>query len=670
MSTAVRILFFVSTALFAVASAAAQSLPPVQAFGALPFLSDPQLSPDGMHFAAIQSMDGQPVAVIYPVRAPAGTAPQVFASQNWLINGLYWVKNDRLVMLTKTSRGIPLNESMLGNPDRYTWYRALSIQVGSPDWIQLFDKNRSASVSTGTTVVDADLDDPRAIYMPLWTIPKNSRTDDIPTIGYEGGYADLRFSLYRVDAYTGEAHVVQDGDRFPAEWIMDGHGKVVGRIDRSPSPLIDHVWLYRSGDWSEVMQFDARPDKRPSILGLTYDGKSLAIDIDQPNGRGSLRRLDLSTGQFGDVLFSDPHYDIYDALTDLWTQRVVGVSYMVDKMEYSYFDPRYAAIESVVTKLFPDQDVHPVSLSQDGSEALIAVESPDQPRTYYLYETATKNTTKIASEYPELKPRDLGEMQAYPFKARDGLDIPAYLTLPPGRPARNLPLVVMPHGGPDARDGVGFDWWAEFLANRGYAVFKPNFRGSFGYGLSFTQAGEHQWGLKMQDDITDGVKKLIADGIVDPKRICIVGASYGGYAALAGATFTPDLYACAVSFAGVSDLTAMLQRSERIYGEHSLQTAFWNSRIGTVGKDDARLDATSPVRHADQVRIPILLMHAEKDTTVPISQSEEERDALLKAGKNVKYIALEGDDHYFTLEQTRIQMLTAVEAFLSENIGH
>ena len=155
-------------------------------------------------------------------------------------------------------------------------------------------------------------------------------------------------------------------------------------------------------------------------------------------------------------------------------------------------------------------------------------------------------------------------MKPYPYKARDGLDIPAYLTLPPGKAPKNLPVVVMPHGGPDYRDYIGFDWMAQFFANRGYAVLQPNFRGSSGYGHKFTEAGLHQWGLKMQDDISDGVKKLIADGIANPKRVCIVGASYGGYAALAGATFTPDLYACAVSFAGISDLPRAIAPNVRV----------------------------------------------------------------------------------------------------------
>jgi dipeptidyl aminopeptidase/acylaminoacyl peptidase len=271
--------------------------------------------------------------------------------------------------------------------------------------------------------------------------------------------------------------------------------------------------------------------------------------------------------------------------------------------------------------------------------------------------------------YPGLTEADLGEMKPYDYAARDGLRIPAYITLPPGRAPKNLPAVVMPHGGPDARDTLRFDWWAQFLANRGYVVLQPNFRGSAGYGRAFTEAGLQQWGLKMQDDITDGVKKMIADGIVDPKRVCIVGASYGGYAALAGATLTPEMYACSVSVAGVSDLPEMLSYERRTSGKNSGAVRFWASRIGSADEDSERLRATSPARQAARARAPIMLLHGENDTTVPIEQSEMMVEALQDAGKPVTFIKLEGDDHYLHLASTRLQMLRALEGFLAEHIG-
>jgi dipeptidyl aminopeptidase/acylaminoacyl peptidase len=289
---------------------------------------------------------------------------------------------------------------------------------------------------------------------------------------------------------------------------------------------------------------------------------------------------------------------------------------------------------------------------------------------YFLLDRTTHEMHPLARAYPALADVPLPEMKAWNYRARDGLEIPAYLTLPLGKPAKNLPMVVMPHGGPDARDVRGFDWWAQFLANRGYAVLQPNYRGSLGYGAGYTQAGLRQWGLKMQDDISDGVKKAIADGIADPKRVCIVGASYGGYAALAGATLTPALYACAVAFAGVSDLPLMLRTEHRFTGENSRVSSFWATRIGSSDENWDQLVATSPARHADKVRAPVLLMHGEGDTTVRIDQSEAMASALKSAGKPVEFIRFPGEDHYLNTTETRVRVLTETEKFLEKTIGH
>ncbi len=656
---------FAAAFVFLATHVAAQTLPPVEAFGALPFISQPQLSPDGKHFAGIQSLDGKPAAVIYTVNS--SDPPQVFGSSNWIVASVTWAKNDRVVMFTKTSKPIPFGF----DPELYTWYRALSLEVGGANWVQLFGTNSDSEAANSSTavVVDKNLSDPDTILMPLWTRPANDRTDNDPTSKHEGGYRDYRLSLYKVNVHTGHASVMQDGSMLPGYWLTDGEGNVVGRVDQTRSPLTDHLSLY-DGSWRAVRDFDARADKGANVFGLTFDSKSLAIAAVNETGHDALMRLDRNSGATGAALFSDARYDLAYAIGDDWTGRVIGAAYADDKMEYVYFDPARQALQAGIEKVFPGQDAHAVSVTQAGDKAIVAVESPDQPRTYYFLDRDTHVATKIVSEYPSLRPGDLGQMRPYPYTARDGLAIPAYLTIPPGRAPKNLPLVVMPHGGPDARDMIHFDWWAQFLANRGYAVFQPNYRGSKGYGKAFNEAGHHQWGLKMQDDITDGVKKLISDGIADPKRICIVGASYGGYAALAGATFTPDIYSCAVSIAGVSNLSEMLADERRIYGPNSGAMSFWESRIGSRSEDSARLDATSPALHADQVRIPILLMHGKLDTTVPFSQSEEEQNALQRAGKKVDLVTFANDDHYLSLAETRIQMLTALEAFLKANIGN
>jgi dipeptidyl aminopeptidase/acylaminoacyl peptidase len=290
---------------------------------------------------------------------------------------------------------------------------------------------------------------------------------------------------------------------------------------------------------------------------------------------------------------------------------------------------------------------------------------------YYVFTPAEERITQIALRYPELQSADQGaERQAINYPARDGVRIPAYLTLPPSGVRQNLPLVLLVHGGPHARDDFSFDWWSAFLASRGYAVLQPNFRGSSGYGHAWEEAGKRQWGALMQTDVEDGVAALGRAGIIDPARVCIVGASYGGYAALAGATLTPERYRCAASIAGVSDLERMLRATERqTGGDDTMTSDWWRASIGDREEDRERIRAVSPANLADSVQIPVLLIHGVDDTVVPIDQSHLMRDRLRSAGKDVRFVELRGDDHWLSDAPTRTQMLRELETFLAANLG-
>jgi dipeptidyl aminopeptidase/acylaminoacyl peptidase len=311
-------------------------------------------------------------------------------------------------------------------------------------------------------------------------------------------------------------------------------------------------------------------------------------------------------------------------------------------------------------------------ISRDAAAAnyVIQADGPKNPTTYYLFNAKAGQLSIVGTAYPTLTAADLGDERPYVYKSQDGTDIHAYLTLPPGKAPKNLPVVVFPHGGPADRDALGFDWWAQFMASRGYAVLQPNFRGSNGYGVKFRDAGDGQWTGKVLEDINGGLQQLVRDGIADPKRACIVGASYGGYAALAAATFTPNLYACAVSYAGMSDLALDLDHTARDSGDHSQALTIWEKREGASRFEAGKLAAISPASHADQVKAPILLIHSDKDVTVYIEQSEREQSALQSAGKSVQFVKLEGDDHLLRQSAARIQMLKAIEPFLAAHIGN
>lgn len=481
----------------------------------------------------------------------------------------------------------------------------------------------------------------------------------------------FKYDFIKVNVRTGKGEIAKSGNFETIAWVSDGQGTPIVQIRQTQQPLKDHLLVQRSGTWTEVGAYDATGDNGSGVTGLSEDATALVRTQWSSLKEGGspyavLTRHDIATNAEA-IFYAAPDRDVSSTIHDEWTDRVIGARYIGDKVETRYFDPQRQALQNGLQDAFPGLSVRIVSWATSKNTVMIAAEGPRQPETYYLLDRTTHQTQFIASSYPELKDSDLGEVKPYSYKARDGMDVPAYITLPPGKTAKNLPVVVLPHGGPDDRDYIRFDWMAQFLANRGYAVFQPNFRGSSGYGHKFTEAGLKQWGLKMQDDITDGVRKLMIDGIADPKRICIVGASYGGYAALAGAAFTPDLYACAVSWAGVTDLPVQLGTEVRDGGAQSQIASFWKSRMGD---DLAQLTATSPARNADKVKCPILLLHGKNDTTVELNQSKLMNEALLKANKPVEFIAFEGEDHYLELADTRIRVLKEMERFLKQHIGN
>jgi len=520
-------------------------------------------------------------------------------------------------------------------------------------------------------ILDRDLDDPENIYMALYEYA-DMRGPSQSALDARNGNTDrdlFRLDLFKVDVHTGKHAKVTAGSYNTSVWYLDGHGHVAGRLEQFERPLKEVFQVPDNDGWKTVGEYEASADHGAGIVGLSADGRyvvSTALDTEQMR---ILSGLDLKTASTT-TLFSNVKYDTDSVLTDPWTDRVIGAAYIADKTQFQYFDDKLEALQKGLETSFPGVSVEAVSWNTAMDKVIVKVDSPKHPIDYYYLDRTTHQAVQIGSGYPDLQETDLGAVQTYPYKARDGLDIPAYLTLPPGKPAKNLPVVVMPHGGPDDRDSIRFDWMAQFFANRGYAVLQPNFRGSSGYGHKFTEAGLREWGLKMEDDLTDGVKKLVADGIADPKRVCIVGASYGRYAALAGAALTPDLYARAVSFAGISDLPKVMSEERVRYGRDSQTVSFWTSRIGSTSDDSEQLRATSPARHADRIKCPVLLMHGEGDTTVQIEQSEIMADAMKSAGKPVEFIRFPGEDHYFNFADTRIRFLKETEAFLKKNIGN
>ncbi len=635
--------------------------PPVEAFGNLPAIANVHISPDGTHFSAIEPVNGREAVLVFEIHPGPGSKPSVFAVPDATATDSRWVSNDRLICYFYQNKFLFGS----GQTDLTQRSHAVSVSISGKPAVTLLKGSNVYFYNSSTSAVSGvNADDPTAAYVLAYKVTQV--TGQMSRFGRDEATLDL----YRVNVENNDLSDVASGSKYTTSWVVDGHGKAAARIDENTSQKREEIYLNDNGRFRQAATFDISNGWIANAEGLTVDGSAIVLSEYGNRNTFGLDGLAAAGGTAPTELFSNPTYDIDTAITDPWTDRVVGAAYSADKSEYHYFDAMLAKRQKSLEAALPGQSVTISSWDRKGERYLITAEDPHNPPGIYLYTPADGHLEYLMSAYPSLQASDLGDMKAYPYKARDGLDIHAYLTVPPGRALHNLPVVVFPHGGPQERDQIGFDWWAQFMASRGYAVFQPNFRGSTGYGVKFRDAGDRQWGRKMQDDITDGVQKLIADGVADPKRICIVGASYGGYAALAGVTFTPDLYACAISYAGISDVPAMLGSELRNADDNSALAAYERQHVGNRVTDLRMLQDVSPALHADQVKVPVLLLHSTNDLTVSVDQSKEEAAALHQHGRGVRFIELPGDDHYLKLQDARLAVLRETEAFLAAYIGH
>jgi dipeptidyl aminopeptidase/acylaminoacyl peptidase len=478
-------------------------------------------------------------------------------------------------------------------------------------------------------------------------------------VGEQRGDSGWRLNVYEVDTRTGDGRELEEGSPYTNDWVVDRNGGVVARQEWNPDGKIYRV-LARSGlGWHEIFHQEKRDPL--TLLAPSADGSMILALGALADGGAKLWGLPLD-GSPPRVVAADDGREVQSVVWDDFARLPVAVVLEGPGTPNQWIDPDARQRFETLLKTFPGMQVGIGSESRDHQRLVVTVATASTPAVFYLVDFRTHHAEIVGEQYPDLAHASLGQVRAITYKARDGTDIPAYLTLPPDATPANLPLVVLPHGGPEARDFPEFDWWAQFLATRGYAVLQPQFRGSTGFGTAFRLAGRLQWGGLMQDDVTDGVKSLVAQGIADAHRVCIVGASYGGYVALAGAAYTPDLYVCAVSINGVSDLPQAQYWIERHSGSDSNSLAYWHESMGSHLAD---LQAHSPRDSIGTIRVPLLIMYSADDTVVPPEQSLQMARALSRAGKSVRLVKLAGDDHALSRSQTRTQMLTELESFLA-----
>ncbi|KOP69958.1 peptidase [Lysinibacillus sp. FJAT-14745] len=471
------------------------------------------------------------------------------------------------------------------------------------------------------------------------------------------------FDVYKLNLKTGKTTHVAKNPGNITSWIADRDGNV--RMAVASDGVVGTV-LYRDSEKDEFKPFiEMEEGDEVTPLAFTKDNKHILAKSNKGRDKVEVVKYDLEGHE--EVIMSNSEVDVSGVLYNSEKDKVLYGAYVSDKTHYQFFDEDF---EKLFRKIQKKLGVHESELgindyNKEMTKFIVSVSSDTVYGKYYYYDSTTDELTELTTLSPWLNPEELAEMHPISYKSRDGLTINGYLTLPKNKEAKNLPLIVNPHGGPWYRDAWGFNPEVQLLANRGYAVLQVNFRTSTGYGKEFLKAGYKQWGLKIQDDITDGVQWAIDQGIADPKRIGIYGASFGGYATLAGITYTPDLYAAAVDYVGVSNIFTLLNTIPPYW---ETVRNMWYERVGDPEKDKELLTAVSPVFHVDKIKTPLFVAQGANDPRVNKAESDQIVEALRARGVDVEYMVKDNEGHGFHNEENSIEFYNAMLKFLDSHL--
>jgi dipeptidyl aminopeptidase/acylaminoacyl peptidase len=485
------------------------------------------------------------------------------------------------------------------------------------------------------------------------------------------------FDMHRIRLDTGEVTLEVENPGDVTDWAIDQNFRIraATALDAQTNDTILRVRDEAGGPWRDLVRWpfwEAGEVLYRKVIGFTGDGTQLLVQTSMNGDKSRIALLDMATGDEVRTIAAD---DSCDVSNTWWAPEVMRdpATHEVQAVGFDYLIPRWTVIDPAVKDDFEalgrlGRGAFMIAGRDDADRLwVVRYASPSRPPNYVLYDRATRTTEPIFESMPALNGYALTTTRPVTYAARDGLVIPAYLTLPPGVEPRNLPFVIMPHGGPWARDSYGFDPWVQLLANRGYAVLQPNFRGSVGYGKAFLNASTEQWGVgAMQHDLTDGVRWAIAEGIADPKRVAIMGGSYGGYATLAGIAFTPDLYACAVDIVGPSNVATLFESMPPYWKVRKVR---WRLRVGDVEGDAEFNRRISPLFHADAIRAPLLIGHGANDPRVKLSESEAIAAALRERNLPVTLVVYPDEGHGFVRPENNLDFVGRVEEFLARYLG-
>lgn len=631
---------------------------PLEAFASLPDVQHMTLSPSGRYLAStvrveLEEMSGRSVNIV-DLKTGKRTFPLSAKNEKYVITWLGWGSDAHLLVGAMYPEVRYNAQARYKSSNRETTLMVVNAKTGKvqPALSGRFLSEFDVPPFRKDHVIDSLHDDQEHILMQMTGHLRGVRTDRV----------SLDPLLYKVNLNNRRVTRFHPPESNVVHWMTDQQQRVRLSLTFNEGQYGVRVRDTEKSDWRTLWRYQIFSEQTVRPLGFDKDPNLLYV-LAYHQGLLAVFKVDLSQPEpTRELVYADPDGDVEGGLLYApTTGDVIGISH-TQGQGYTFWDERYQQFQAAINQALPDTHNRIIALSNDEQKYLVLATSDVESGTYFLGDREAGTLDAVAYRYKQLPPDQLRPQQAYNYKARDGLEIEAFLTLPDQYAGEPIPAVIFPHGGPISQTHHGFNYWTQLVANRGYAVLQMNFRGSSGKGVAFMQAGLKNWGQEMQNDVQDGALKLIDDGIADPDRICIVGGSYGGYAALMGAAKTPDFYRCAFSFAGVSDVLALTQEYDDRYAKTDVADL-------QIGKDRKQLKAVSPINHAEAIKIPVMLVHGAQDQQVRVHQSRDMAGALERVGADVEYIELEGANHYLSHNDDRLATLGALERFLTKHLG-